>query len=88
MPCFAQHSGSNGKMHSTWSAARAIFSMRSPRQAQIDGQTKCTVLMPRALQRCLEAEVEVGRIDADEGVGRLGAAAARSAALRMPTISR
>ena len=71
MPCCASSSGSNGKMHSTWSAARLIFSTRSGRQAQIEGQTKCTVLMPRALQRRFEVQVEIGRIDADEDVGRL-----------------
>ena len=46
-----------------------IFSTRLPRQAQIDGLTKCTVLTPRGAQPGLEVEVEVGRIDADEDVG-------------------
>ncbi len=40
------------------------------------------------LQPRLEAEVEVGRVDADEGVGPARAAGARRAASRMPAISR
>ena len=37
-------------MRSTWSAARRIFSMRSGRHAQIEGETKCTVGIPSRLK--------------------------------------
>jgi hypothetical protein len=39
---------------------------RSPRQAQIDGQTKCTVLYSGRAQPRFEPEVEVRCVDADE----------------------
>jgi hypothetical protein len=47
--------------------AGRIFFTRSPRQAQIDGQTKWMVFMPAGAQPGFQPEVEVGRVDADEG---------------------
>src|SRR5256885_540145 len=47
-------------MHSTWSAARRIFSTRSARQAQIEGQTKCTVLMPAARRSASRPRLKSG----------------------------
>ncbi len=47
-------------MHSTWSAARRIFSTRSARQAQIEGQTKCTVLMPAARRSVSRPKLKSG----------------------------
>jgi hypothetical protein len=58
------------------------------RQAQMDGQTKCTVRTPWALAGGFEVEVEVGRVDADERRGPCRAQQTLAQRSRMPTISR
>ena len=47
-------------MHSTWSTARLIFSMRSPRQAQIDGPMKWMVRMPCCFRRSSRSRLKSG----------------------------
>mmetsp|Transcript_5757 Transcript_5757/g.14039 ORF Transcript_5757/g.14039 Transcript_5757/m.14039 type:complete len:220 (-) Transcript_5757:1605-2264(-) len=60
MPARCRISGSKGKRQSTWSAAALILTTRSGRQAQIDGQTKCTVLMPPSRSLCSRPKLKSG----------------------------
>jgi hypothetical protein len=79
----ASSAGSNGKMHSTWSTLRRIFSTRSARQAQMEGQTKCTVLMPCLRRSASRSRLKSGASTPMNTSGRLRSSRSRSW-LRMP----
>jgi hypothetical protein len=88
MPWRASSSGSNGKMHSTWSQARFNFSTRLARQAQIDGQTKWTVFTPPERSFSSSARLKSGASTPMKTSGRSRSSRSRSDSRRRSSSGR